>query len=276
MRIRFEGLSPHVGAAAHVDRSALYADDVAQACRDALEDRSVLVFPRLNLTDEEQLAFTDKLGPRVNPTGSLAGRGGAAPDVYTVTLDEGANYRPEFVYGTYFWHFDGAMLDMPLPKATLLSARKVSQRGGQTEFASTYAAYEMLPEEEKSELVGLRAVHSLAASMRNYSEAPVHEYASRLRVERPIVWTHSSGRKSLLVGYSADRVVGMPFAEGRALLLRLLEWAARPEFRYTHHWQQGDLVVWDNCGVIHRVIPYDANSGRIMHRTSIAGVETAQ
>jgi alpha-ketoglutarate-dependent taurine dioxygenase len=56
-------------------------------------------------------------------------------------------------------------------------------------------------------------------------------------------------------------------------LARLLEWTAQPAFTYRHHWQEGDLVVWDNCGALHRVIPYSADSGRTMHRTSVAGVE---
>ena len=65
----------------------------------------------------------------------------------------------------------------------------------------------------------------------------------------------------------------MPFPEGKALLARLLEWTAQPDFCYSHQWRQGDLVVGDNCGTLHRVIPYDRGSGRMMHRTSVAGVE---
>jgi alpha-ketoglutarate-dependent taurine dioxygenase len=76
-----------------------------------------------------------------------------------------------------------------------------------------------------------------------------------------------------LVGTHADSVVGMPLPDGRALLARLAEWAGQPDFRYTHQWQEGDLVLWDNCGMMHRVIPYDANSGRSMHRTTIEGKE---
>src|SRR3546814_6803648 len=95
------------------------------------------------------------------------------------------------------------------------------------------------------------------------------------RAERPLVWTYPSGRKALLVGYTADEVVGMPRAEGRALLMRLLEWAAQPAFSYSHQWQEGDLVIWDNCGALHRVIPYAKDSGRLMHPTSVAGIDQA-
>jgi alpha-ketoglutarate-dependent taurine dioxygenase len=88
-----------------------------------------------------------------------------------------------------------------------------------------------------------------------------------------LVYARESGRKSLLIGYTADEVVGMSKAEGRALLMRLLEWTAQPAFSYRHQWQEGDLVAWSNCSALHRVIPYAQDSGRTMHRTSVAGVE---
>jgi alpha-ketoglutarate-dependent taurine dioxygenase len=160
---------------------------------------------------------------------------------------------------------------------TLLTGRKLSAQGGQTEFANLYAAYEALPVAEQARLEGLRAVHSLAPSMKLIFDAPTQEQLDRWnngsQSVRPIVWKHRSGRKSLVVGYSTDRVVDMPVADGRALLTSLIEWAAQPAFRYTHQWQVGDLVVWDNTAVMHRVVPYDEKSGRTMHRTSIAGTE---
>jgi alpha-ketoglutarate-dependent taurine dioxygenase len=87
------------------------------------------------------------------------------------------------------------------------------------------------------------------------------------------VWHRANGRKSLLIGSTAERIVGMPIPEGRALLWRLIEWAAQPEYSLRHDWQEGDFVIWDNTGAMHRAIPYDAESGRMMHRTSLAGVE---
>ena len=198
-------------------------------------------------------------------------------DVYEITLDPEVNDEPEYVQGTFFWHIDGVTIDMPPPKATLLSARRIAPKGGQTEFSNTYAAYEHLPEEEKQDLAGLRALHSVLASMRPVAETTGPEDLkrwSRMPVyEHPLVWTHASGRKSLLIGTHADRVVGMPIPDGRALLTRLQQWSSQPQFCYRHPWQEGDLVVWDNCGTMHRVIPYDSRSGRSMQRTSIAGVE---
>ena len=76
-----------------------------------------------------------------------------------------------------------------------------------------------------------------------------------------------------MLGTHADEVIGMPLATGRSLLARLSEWAAQPAYSYSHEWQEGDFVIWNNCGVMHRVVPYEDDSGRSMHRTTIMGTE---
>jgi alpha-ketoglutarate-dependent taurine dioxygenase len=277
MSIRVEELKPQFGSIVHADKSALLDADTVARCRELLEQRGVLVFPRISLTDTEQLAFTDRLGTRVNYTRSVPGGTAAEADVYKITLDPEINLQPEYVQGTFFWHMDGLNSDIPPPKATVLSGRRIAPRGGQTEFASTYLAYETLPANEKAEMVGLRAVHSLLSSMRRVVDDPSDEDLKRWSQspvkEHPLIWNRRSGRKSLIIGSSADHVAGMPVPDGRALLARLVEWAAQPDFHYKHDWQEGDLVIWDNTGTLHRVRPYDRNSGRTMHRTSIAGDE---
>ena len=274
MKVQVENIKPAIGSIVRFDRSALLDEDVAERCLELLDERQVLVFPRINLSDKEQLAFTDKLGARVNFTNRVPGGDRAAKDVYTITLDPKINNEPEYVLGTYFWHMDGVTVDMPPPKASVLSARKVAPKGGQTEFASTYAAYQALPEEDKAELEGLRVLHSVTAAVREVATPEsLDPYRRALKHEHPLVWKRKSGRKSMIIGYTADYVVNLPRADGKALLARLLEWTAQPDFTYRHYWQEGDLVVWDNCGALHRVIPYSADSGRTMHRTSVAGVE---
>jgi alpha-ketoglutarate-dependent taurine dioxygenase len=274
MKVQVENIKPAIGSIVRFERSALLDDEVAQRCLELLEERQVLVFPRINLSDKEQLAFTDKLGARVNFTNRVPGGDRAAKDVYTITLDPKINNEPEYVLGTYFWHMDGVTVDMPPPKASVLSARKVAPKGGQTEFASTFAAYQALAEEDKAELEGLRVLHSVTAAVREVATPETLDpYRRALKHEHPLVWKRKSGRKSMIIGYTADYVVNLPRADGKALLARLLEWTAQPAFTYRHYWQEGDLVVWDNCGALHRVIPYSADSGRTMHRTSVAGVE---
>ncbi|MFC4307878.1 TauD/TfdA dioxygenase family protein [Steroidobacter flavus] len=272
--MKTEDISPAIGTAVHVEKDALRDDEIARRCLELLEERGVLVFPRIGLNDAEQLAFTDKLGARVNFTSRVPGGNKSAQDVYTITLDPKINTEPEYVLGTYFWHMDGLTSPIIPPKASVLSARTVAPKGGQTEFASSYAAYEALPEEDKKDLEGLRVIHSVTAAVRAVTTPDALDPVRRnMSHEHPLVWKRQSGRKTMLIGYTADSVVGMSQAEGRALLARLLEWTAQPAFTYRHHWQVGDLVIWDNTGALHRVVPYSVDSGRRMHRTSVAGAE---
>jgi alpha-ketoglutarate-dependent taurine dioxygenase len=271
MSVVIEPIKPLIGGRVRVDRKRLCDDDVVEAVRAALEDRLVLVFPELGASDEEQLAFTDRLGGRINFTRQVQGE----RDVYKVTLDREIHDAPAYVLGTFFWHIDGVHSDIPLPKGTLLSARKLSDAGGRTEFANLYAAYEKLPEAEKREIDALWGIHTLEASVRPvYGNVPPEKqkHFRGTPMEHPLVWTHDDGRKSLLIGTHADGVVGMPGPHGRALLWRLQQWAAQPDFVYGHDWKIGDLVVWNNQGLMHRVTPY-TDPRRIMHRTSLGGTE---
>jgi alpha-ketoglutarate-dependent taurine dioxygenase len=272
-------IKEHIGAIVRVDDKAhLLDDDLIAACREALERSGVLVFPQIFLTDKEQLAFTDKFGERVNFSKTVpGGKDADEEDVYKITLDKEINNEPEYVLGTFFWHMDGVTIDQPLPKATFLSARKLSPTGGQTEFASTIAAYRGLSDEQKAAIADLKVIHRMEASMRpmHYTEMP-EERLRRYRgmateMVHPLVWTQADGRKSLVLGTHADEVVGQPLANGRSLIARLMEWAGQPAFSYSHDWQEGDFVIWNNHGVMHRVVPYDADSGRSMHRTTITG-----
>lgn len=277
MSVTIEAIKPLVGGRVLVDQQQLLDDEVVEAVRTALEERGVLVFPQINVSDELQLAFTDRLGERVNFTRRVPGSDVSAPDVYKVTLDKKINKEPDYVLGTFFWHVDGVTMDMPLPKATVLSARHLSDTGGATEFANLFAAYDRLPEAEKKELEGLKVIHTLEASVRPVYGHPSQERLDRWRsmvdpMEHPLVWTHADGRKSLLIGTHADGIVGLGGAHGRALLWRLQQWAAQPDFVYRHDWQVGDLVIWNNEGLMHRVVPY-TDTQRVMHRTSIGGHE---
>lgn len=275
MGIKYEPIKSSIGAVIHADKAALEDQAFASQVMELVLQHGVVVFPKINLTDAEQLAFTDKLGARVNFTTNVPGADATERDVYTVTLDPKINTQPEYVLGTFFYHMDGMATDgIPPPRATVLSCRRKAPKGGQTEFASTVAAFEALPKAEQEELEKLRVVHSLVAGVREVQDAVnVDPNRRGLKAERPLVWKKPDGRKSLLIGYTADEIVGMTKAEGRALLIRLTEWAAQPAFTYSHEWSEGDLVIWDNCGMLHRVIPYTSDSGRRMHRTSIAGTE---
>ncbi len=277
MSITVEPAKPQIGGIVYVSPDHLLDDETIETVRTELEKRGVLVFPEINVSDEMQLAFTDKLGDRVNFTRQIPGSDADTADVYKITLDRKLNSEPDYVLGTFFWHIDGITIDQPLPKATVLSARKLSASGGATEFANLYAAWDKLPEDEKREIEDLTVVHCVEAAVRPVHGHPSEERRARYKamaavMEQPLVWTHEDGRKSLLLGTHADGIVGMPGPHGRALLTRLQQWAAQPDFVYTHKWKEGDLVIWNNQGVMHRVVPY-TDEGRVMHRTTIASKE---
>ena len=270
--ITTEQLSETVGAAVlGIDRDRLLADEALPAWTlEALEANGVLVFPEIHVDDATQIAFSRTLG-RVEVFGK-----GEHPEIFRVTLDPAKNPVAGYLRGTFDWHIDGMTEDNPI-MATILSARAVAERGGDTEFASSYSAYDDLTDDEKQRFASLRVVHSIEASQRranpNPSEAELAMMRSRPVKEHPLVWTHRSGRRSLVLGATADRVVGMEPDESRAFLDDLLARSTRPERVYRHHWSVGDLVIWDNRGVLHRASRYDATSPRDMHRTTLYGDE---
>src|SRR5947209_6417779 len=155
-------LATHLGAeVANVASPRLLQPTVAIDVLDALNQHGVLVFPRLDMSDSDLVEFSRLLGTVVaNPTGEHE-----FPEIATITLDPQKTNAMLAWYrqGNFLWHIDGATDEVP-QKATLLAARQVDPAGGDTEFASTYAAYEALPEAEKERISGLRVVHSFAAA----------------------------------------------------------------------------------------------------------------
>lgn len=267
-----ERLGQSLGAEVHgVERSQLLGDDALPAwCMEMLEEHGVLVFRDLQVDDDTQVAFSKRLDDvgKDEPA--------APPRIFTVTLDPTKNPVADYLLGTFAWHIDGAQDEVPT-KATMLSAKVVATEGGETEFASTYAAYDDLGEEEKERLESVRVVHSFEASQRLVHPDPTPDELARWRQkpdrEHPLVWCHRSGRRSLVIGASADHVVGMEPRASRALLDDLVERATGPDRVYRHQWSVGDLVIWDNTGVMHRACPYDPSSARELHRTTMSGDE---
>ena len=227
----------------------------------------------LGIDDETQVAFSRQLGEVVRfPNPEI-------PEIFVVSLDPQKTGYAELLKANVGWHMDGTTDPVPA-KASMLSAKVLSAEGGDTEFASTYSAYDELSDEEQERFAGLRVHHSLEASQRDGGhENPTPEQLAQWRArwrEHPLVWKHESGRKSLVIGHSADYVIGMEFEQGRSLLDELNARATRPERVYRHVWSEGDAVIWDNCGLVHRATPYDPASRREMHRTTLAGDEPIQ
>ncbi|GAT07569.1 TauD/TfdA family dioxygenase [Mycolicibacterium novocastrense] len=260
--------TPRIGSEIRTDLETLLSGRAAEKIRDTLDQRGVVFFRGLQISDEQQVAIAATLGTVVANEGE--------DGIYKISLDENVNQRAKYLKGSLFWHFDGSL--QPYPNlATLLRAVKLSDTGGDTEFCNTYAAYDDLPQSDKDLIADLRVVHSAERSQ--YYVTPEMSYDEIAFWQKsptkacPIVWTHQSGRKSLLLGATADYVVGMPVEQSRALLARLRDWATQPQYVYRHEWAVGDLLIWDNTGTMHRALPYAADSGRLMHRTILAGEE---
>jgi len=265
-------LTPFVGAEVlDVDRDRLVNDqELPSAVLDALEEHGVLLFRELHLDDETQAAFCHTLGD----VGLFPDH--PVPEIYEVSYNPGNPYA-KYSDATFEWHLDGTIdEDMPV-KATILTAKVLAGQGGETEFASTYAGYDSLSDDEKERCAGLRVVHTMASVWRRVDPKPLpgqlEEWAARGGREHPLVWTHESGRRSLVVGASADHITGMDAGASRDLLDDLLERTTTPDRVFRHSWSVGDMVIWDNCGLVHRALRYDRASGRRMHRSTILGTE---
>ena len=262
-----------MGAEVHgVDVERMLSDDELPAAPlDALEANGVLVFRDLHLDDASQVAFSRRLGEPVESWAT-----GEHPEIFIVTLDPARSRSAAYLKGTFDWHIDGLTDDIPI-MATLLAAHAVAESGGETEFASTYAAYDDLTDEEKERFESIRVVHTIEATQRRRLPGPDRRaggmWRTRPAKEHPLVWHHRSGRRSLVLGPTAAEVVGMDHEAGEAFLADLMERTTARGRVYTHHWAVGDLVIWDNRGVVHRALPYAETSPRDMHRTTLHGDE---
>ncbi len=261
-------LNPNIGSRILADKATLISGKYAGRIRELLEQRGVLVFPGVHMTDPEQVAFTKTLG-EFSP--EIFG-----DEIYKVTLDTEENARADYLKGAFYWHIDGTMSDVPI-LASILSAKVLPKEGGNTEFCNTYAAYDALPEEKKQELEGLEVLHSFAASQFYHNPEPtaakLEEWINMGNKVLPLVWEHRSGRKSLVLGNTAERVLNVDPVTSARLLHGLRDWATSEPFFYSHHWEPGDMVMWDNTGTMHRATHYDPASGRMMHRTKLEGEE---
>jgi alpha-ketoglutarate-dependent taurine dioxygenase len=270
-----EPLRPKIGSRIFNTKEELLAGDLGPAIRELLEERGVLVFKEIDFTDEEQIAFTKTLGE------FAPDRMGDGENISKITVNPELNSEgAEYLKGSLYWHIDGTMNDRPI-LASLLSCKVPAAKGtGNTGFCNTYAAFEALPEERKAELRELRTIHGVWPTVLYYEPEPsVAKLRGMYAVgenELPLVWKHRSGRESLVIGCTTLSVVGKSPFESAEIIHGLREWATQEEFSYSHEWDKGDLVIWDNTGTMHRAEWYDPTSDRMMHRTKLKGEEPFQ
>jgi alpha-ketoglutarate-dependent taurine dioxygenase len=281
MAISSRDLTPRIGSEVLLAKEAVLSGDHGTEIRDLLVTRGAVVIRDLHLDDAELRQVARSLGDlRIG-----AAKRGADGKVLTegdegvlkVSLD--ARVNPEyarFLPGNFLWHMDGTYEEVP-PFATLFTPHVLSQQGGDTMFANTYAAYEDLPAEEQRYLDGLRVVHTMQAAlfpvMRDVSAEEFAVWNSYPVRSHPLVWQHKSGRKSLVLSTSGSHVEGLHPAKSHDLLQRLMLHATQPHYCYRHQWRLGDLAIWDNTGTMHRAMPYEQGSRREFHRATLNGEE---
>ncbi len=248
-----------------------------------MDQYAVLAFPRQEITDEQQMAFTEHFGELEGTAGGNVSKKEQtrlhAKIADVSNLDQHGkplardDRRRMFNLGNQLWHSDSSFRAVPA-KYSILSGRVVSTSGGNTEFADMRAAYDALDEATQREVEDLVCEHSLMHSRGalGFDDLTAEERAMFAPVRQRLVRTHpKTGRKSLYLSSHAGSIVGWPVPEARAFLRDLNEHATQPRFVYVHRWRPFDLVMWDNRQTMHRVRRFDASQVRDMRRTTVAG-----
>jgi len=250
-------------------RKPLAAEDVRVLQR-ALADHLVLFFRDQPLTPEQHLALGRCFG-ELDPA-PFGPKHDEHPEI--TVLDQ---VRPRG-QGADNWHTDNTFMTTP-PLGSILRAIELPGVGGDTCFASMYAAWEALSPPMQEFLSGLRAVHDLTRTLGRAirdGNAPGADLAQMQRdwppVEHPVARRHPvTGRKALFVnGNFTSHLVGLEPAESDALLRMLCEHVRSPDFQCRFRWAPGSIAFWDNRCAQHYGVP-DYGERRLMHRVTLAG-----
>ncbi|HML10305.1 MAG TPA: TauD/TfdA family dioxygenase [Stellaceae bacterium] len=247
---------------------------------EGMDKFAVLVFRGQQINDEQQLAFSRNFGTLeiANSDVRRDEDRRLAPEVADVSnLGQGnaimsrEDRRRLFSLGNMLWHSDSSFKPTPA-KYSLLHARVLPKKDGNTEFADMRAAYDELDDALKAEINDLVCEHS-----QQYSRGALgFDFTDEERRRNPMVPQRlvrrhpGSGRRSIFLSSHAGAIRGMPMPEARALLRDLTEHATQRKFVYAHEWRLGDLVMWDNRTMMHRARRYDPSEVRELHRTTVA------
>lgn len=272
--IRVHPLSGHVGAEiAGVDLSRSLADDVFGEIRDAFGRHGVVFFREQSLTPEQHVGFAERFGPiEVN-------RFFAAVPGYPMIAEVRKDPEQQRNIGGG-WHTDHSY-DAAPALGSMLYAREVPPTGGDTLFASMYAAYDALSDGLKQTLGRLRACHSNRHVFGREAMARRGDLVGRLQnpelatqdAVHPVVIRHpETGRRALYVtpGFTL-RFDGWSVEESRPLLDYLYRHAVRPEFTCRFRWREGSLALWDNRATWHLALNDYHGHRRLMHRVTVRG-----
>lgn len=241
-------------------------------------DHHVLIFRDQRITPQQQVDFSRRFGPlqiHVLRNFQLPGH----PEVLVVSNIKENGQPIGLGDAGAFWHSDLSYKEKP-SMGSLLHAQELPAEGGDTLFANQHAAYEGLPQALKRALDGKRAEHSYLAKYEELrARSPWRPPLTQKQIEEvrpvvhPVVRTHpETGRKALFVNeHFTTRILDIPEDESRDLLAELFKLSVQPQYLYTHVWQPGDMVFWDNRSVMHLAGGTPDHLRRKLYRTTIEG-----
>ena len=277
--IDFEPVGSVIGATVKgCDLSLEPGTEDIEAIETALEHYGVLIFRDQYISPAQQIAFSEAFAT-LEPTSRVSARLKDYPEIFVVGNVDGqiVSFAPVDGSNELEWHSDHMHLDVPA-RASMLYCLETPSVGGETLFACMYSAYEALSQAEQmqaSELIALHSVSGLQSFLRSKGAKGAAEgkYSSpeALVVRWPLVRQHPlTSRKALYFGSKVTiGIEGWPDEKARDYLTDLEVKATVDTFRYTHSWQPGDAVLWDNRRVLHAGTPFDMNAySRRMHRTT--------
>ena len=268
--LRIDALTPAIGAnITAIDISQPIDGDTLDAIYQALIDHLVIIFPEQTILPAAHLAFAESFGELDQPHHVYPHVPGFER---IVLLENDADRPPE----TNAWHTDLTFKQNP-PFASILYARAVPVTGGDTLWASMYAAYDALPSGMKEQLAGLSAVHDMGSFRNQYlarenGVQALNEAMAKVgSAVHPMVRNHPvTGREFLFVNQSfTTHVVGMSSHESHRLLRYLFDHINQPEFQFRLRWQANSLVMWDNRVTQHYAVADYMPHYRLMHRVTV-------
>ena len=277
MIFQTEQLGSHMAAAVSgIDLNQPADATTQQALVDTLHDNLVLCIRGQNLAPPAFLEAMSKFGTPMRRL-QLARTPECAEVNIISSEDRDVLGDGRKIVNGANWHTDDSFMRAPCSQ-TMLYGVQVPSRGGDTQFANMYAAYDDLPADTKARIDPMRVVHKYHSSRKlsRISTRPAEEMAAMPEATHPLVRTHpETRRKSLYLNPNRmEQIVGLDRAESDALLDELIAHATQPKYEYRHVWRQGDIVIWDNRCTMHKAnADYPEGERRLMHRVIVAGTE---
>ena len=276
LNLQVEKLAPHIGAEVKgIDLNQEQDAATTAELKRLWLDHIVLLFRDQELDQEAQLRATEffgEIGILARPAKEYpVGYAKLLPNVMMVSnIRENGEPIGALPDGEMMFHHDMLHAEMP-HKGTMLYSVEIPSHGGETLFASGYAAYETLPDEIREPLEGKWARHHY-----NYGSTQKGDDRGTVSFsdsEHPIFRTHEeTGRKSIYVNrLMTEEVIGLPKDESDRLLAALFDHMEKPDFVYEHTWRVGDVLLWDNRNSSHARRDFPDGERRLMLRTTISG-----